>query len=92
MGENRVVRRVTIGLLPGSANICQCFICYLSCEGKLGCSEGNNGVYICVFEKEINIKKTFFISFVLFCMDIDICPLLEGDRIIPLYTSSNLNQ
>jgi hypothetical protein len=26
-------------------------------------------------------------------MDIDICPLLEGDRIIPLYTSSfNLNQ
>jgi hypothetical protein len=26
------------------------------------------------------------------CMDIDICPLLEDDRIIPLYTSFNLNQ
>jgi len=25
-------------------------------------------------------------------MDIDICSLLEGDRIIPLYTSFNLNQ
>jgi len=25
-------------------------------------------------------------------MDIDICPLLEGDMIIPLYTSFNLNQ
>jgi len=25
-------------------------------------------------------------------MDIDICPLLEGDKIIPLYTSFNLNQ
>jgi len=35
---------------------------------------------MCVFEEEINIKKTFFISF-FFCMDIDICPLLEGDRI-----------
>jgi len=25
-------------------------------------------------------------------MDIDICSLLEGDRIIPLYTSFNSNQ
>jgi len=25
-------------------------------------------------------------------MDIDICPLLESDRIIPLYTSFDLNQ
>jgi hypothetical protein len=35
---------------------------------------------------------TFFIYFVLFCMDIDICPLLEGDMLIPFYTSFNLNQ
>jgi hypothetical protein len=43
-------------------------------------------------KKLIIIKTTLFIYFVLFCMDIDICPLLESDRIIPLYTSFNLNQ
>jgi hypothetical protein len=53
--------------------------------------------HVCVFEEEINKNKTkttttIFIYFVLYCMDIDICPLLEGDRIIPLYTSFNLNQ
>jgi hypothetical protein len=26
----------------------------------MGCSAGNNGVYICVFEKEINIQKNIF--------------------------------
>ena len=40
--ENWVVRRGTIGLFPGSANVCQCFIAYLPCGGKLGCSAGNN--------------------------------------------------
>jgi hypothetical protein len=40
---------------------------------------------MCVFEEEINIKKKYFslVRF-FFCMDIDICPLLEGDMIIPL--------
>ena len=42
MGENWVVRRGTIGLFPGSAHICQCFIGYLPCGGNLGCSAGNN--------------------------------------------------
>ena len=43
-GNNKVVRRGTIGLFPGSANACQCFIGYLPCGGKLGCSAGNNMV------------------------------------------------
>ena len=34
----------TIGLFPGSGNVCQCFIGYLPCGGKLGCSAGNNRV------------------------------------------------
>jgi hypothetical protein len=38
---------------------------------------------MCVYFKKKLIKKK---------MNIDICPLLEGDRIIPLYTSFNLNQ
>jgi hypothetical protein len=41
-GKIWVVRRGTIGLFPGSANLCQCFIGYLPCGGKLGCSAGNN--------------------------------------------------
>ena len=41
-GTNRVVRRGTIGLFPGSATFPQCFIGYLPCGGKLGCSAGNN--------------------------------------------------
>jgi hypothetical protein len=32
---------------------------------------------MCVFEEEINIKK-YFLLVRFFCMDIDICPLLEG--------------
>jgi hypothetical protein len=53
--------------------------------------------HVCLFEEEINNKqktknKHFFIKFVHFCMDIDICPLLESDGIIPLYMSFNLNQ
>jgi hypothetical protein len=43
--------------------------------------------HVCVFEEKINKKNICY-----FCMDIDICPLLEGDKIIPLYTSFNLNQ
>ena len=43
-GNNRVVRRETIGLLPGSTNFCQCFIGYLPCGWQLGCSAGNNRV------------------------------------------------
>ena len=48
---------------------------------------------MCAFEEEINKKKTHFLfsSFFL-CMDIVTCPLLEGDMIIPLYTSFNLEQ
>jgi hypothetical protein len=41
-GNNKVVRRRTIWLFPGSANFCQCLIGYLLCGGKLGCSAGNN--------------------------------------------------
>ena len=41
VGENWVVQLGTIGLF-GSANFCQCFIGYLSCGGKMGCSSGNN--------------------------------------------------
>ena len=33
-----------IGLFPGSEHFGQCFIGYLPCEGKLGCSAGNNRV------------------------------------------------
>ena len=49
--------------------------------------------HVCAFEEEINKKKTHFLfsSFFL-CMDIVTCPLLEGDMIIPLYTSFNLEQ
>ena len=38
---------------------------------------------MCVFEEEINKKNIFYLvrSF----LEIDICSLLEGDRIIPLY-------
>ena len=43
-GNNWVVRRGTIGLLPGSANVCQCCIGFLPCREKLGCSVGNNRV------------------------------------------------
>ena len=43
-GNNRVVRRRTIGLFPDSSNICQFLIGYLPCGGKLGCSAGNNRV------------------------------------------------
>ena len=49
--------------------------------------------HVCEFEEEINKKKKHLFYLVrFFRMDIDICPLLEGNRIIPLYTSFNLNQ
>ena len=51
-GNNRVASR--------QHKFCKCLIGYLPCGEKLGCSAGNNGVYICVFEKEINIKKNIF--------------------------------
>jgi hypothetical protein len=41
-GKIWVVRRGTIGLFPGSANLCQGYIGYLPYGGKLGCSAGNN--------------------------------------------------
>ena len=57
--NNRVVRQGTIGLFPGSANFCQCFICYmyLPCGGKLGCLAGNNMVVSqqCKFWQNISI-------------------------------------
>ena len=37
-------------------------------------------------------KKLIKLLSSFFGMDIDMCPLLEGDMIIPLYTSFNLNQ
>jgi hypothetical protein len=62
VGGNWVVRRGTIGLFPGSANFCQCFICYLPCGGKLGCSAGNNRVVrrrtIWLFHGSANFGKT----------------------------------
>ena len=50
-------------------------------------------IHVCVFEAEINLKKYIFLfSSFSFIMDNDMCSLLEGERIIPLYTSLYLNQ
>ena len=48
--------------------------------------------HVCVSEEEINLKKHFLSSLFFSCVDIGICPLLEDDRIIPLYTSFYINQ
>jgi hypothetical protein len=56
-GNNRVVRRETIGLLPGSTNFCQCFIGYLPCGwqlGKAGCFPAQRAVIVCYFTQNKN--------------------------------------
>ena len=53
-GNNRVVRRETIGLFPGSANFCQCFIGYLPCGGNWVVRRGT----IELFPGSANFGKT----------------------------------
>ena len=45
---------------------------------------------MCVFVKEINKKKKIFFYLVRSFL-YGYCPLVKGDKIIPLYTSFNLN-
>ena len=47
--------------------------------------------HVCAFGDEIDNKTFFTYLFIssFICMDIDICPLLESDMIIPLYTNSS---